>query len=736
MGLLAPLYALAALAVAGPIIFHLIRRQPQGQLQFSSLMFLTPSPPRLTRRSRLDNLLLLLLRALAIGLIAFAFARPYLRQESLLNTSLSGRNIVILIDTSASMQRDSVWLAALDKLDELIASMSSGDRAALYTIDDVLTPIVAFDSEQAGDGQSSQEAVRMAAKNLTPTWKRTELAEGLRTVADLLNSATISGKIQAGTDTEVVLISDLHTGCGLESLQGYPWPDSIRLDVRRVLPASPGNARPSLMASEAEDSEDSIRVRIENNAGSKDQAFELTWAAESGPITSGTSAAGSSRVQVPAGQVRVIPMAAQPTRADRISLIGDAWDGDNDVFVVQSEPELQRVAFLGLKQTKPEQDIGYFLGKAPLSTPLVRRELEVVEAASLPAITQDAQVKSIVLEPLSGVLEQAESLREFARGGGTVLVCLARENTDGAMAADLLERLLGVGGIKVSEARVKDFSLFGSIDYRHPVFSPFADPKYNDFSKIRFWSHRHVELPLDGTETLAASGPATPGAATPGAATPGAAAEARADTTLHVVARFDDNTPMLLEQTLGRGHIWVLTAGWHPAGSGLALSSKFVPIVMGILDPSGQTRRLQQTYEVGDRIPFSGELESVVDSQGRELGEDRFAMVGNQVRILEAGLFQLVGPDYSRTVAVQVPASESRLLPLDGDVFEQYGISLGAVKSDKQRREAARQMQVEELEGQQRLWQWLIAAGIIVLAVETLAAGWLTRRQLYPATST
>ena len=32
MGLLAPLYALAALAVIGPIIFHLIKRQPTGQV--------------------------------------------------------------------------------------------------------------------------------------------------------------------------------------------------------------------------------------------------------------------------------------------------------------------------------------------------------------------------------------------------------------------------------------------------------------------------------------------------------------------------------------------------------------------------------------------------------------------------------------------------------------------------------------------------------------------------------
>lgn len=75
MGLLAPL-ACCALAIAGPILFHLIRRQPQGRVLFSSLMFLRSSPPRLTRKSRLDNLLLLLLRVLALVMVALAFSRP------------------------------------------------------------------------------------------------------------------------------------------------------------------------------------------------------------------------------------------------------------------------------------------------------------------------------------------------------------------------------------------------------------------------------------------------------------------------------------------------------------------------------------------------------------------------------------------------------------------------------------------------------------------------------------
>ena len=170
MGLLAPLYALAALAVIGPIIFHLIKRQPTGQQRFSSLMFLSPSPPRLTRRSRLDNILLLLLRALAILLITAAFARPFFRQESLLDRSLDGRNIALLVDTSASMQRADVWASALEQATKLMNSLSPADRISLYTVDDALHPIVALDTERKTDSASQQKAVRAAVVGLKPTW--------------------------------------------------------------------------------------------------------------------------------------------------------------------------------------------------------------------------------------------------------------------------------------------------------------------------------------------------------------------------------------------------------------------------------------------------------------------------------------------------------------------------------------------------------------------------------------
>ena len=42
------------------------------------------------------------------------------------------------------------------------------------------------------------------------------------------------------------------------------------------------------------------------------------------------------------------------------------------------------------------------------------------------------------------------------------------------------------------EAADDDYVMLSQIDFRHPVFESMADPQFNDFTKIRFWSHRRL----------------------------------------------------------------------------------------------------------------------------------------------------------------------------------------------------------------------------------------------------
>src|SRR6478609_195444 len=125
---LAPLFLAGAAAVALPFIFHLIRRSSREKVVFSSLMFLEPSPPRITKRSRLEHLLLLLFRCAVLGLLAFAFARPFL-QKPLPAAAANDKNarVAILVDASGSMRREDLWNQARARAVEAVRQLKPTD---------------------------------------------------------------------------------------------------------------------------------------------------------------------------------------------------------------------------------------------------------------------------------------------------------------------------------------------------------------------------------------------------------------------------------------------------------------------------------------------------------------------------------------------------------------------------------------------------------------------------------
>ena len=131
MNFLYPLFLAGALAVVLPIVFHLIRRSSKDKVPFSTLRFLQPSPPRLTKKSRLEHLFLLLLRCLILVLLALAFARPYLEKAlDVANTAENPQRNLILLDASASMRRASLWEQAQDALVDQVNQIDSAALAA------------------------------------------------------------------------------------------------------------------------------------------------------------------------------------------------------------------------------------------------------------------------------------------------------------------------------------------------------------------------------------------------------------------------------------------------------------------------------------------------------------------------------------------------------------------------------------------------------------------------------
>ena len=79
------------------------------------------------------------------------------------------------------------------------------------------------------------------------------------------------------------------------------------------------------------------------------------------------------------------------------------------------------------------------------------------------------------------------------RAGGTALLVVSEPET----AASLVQFAEGISLADASPAGTKsatDFSLLGEIDFRHPIFASFSGPRYNDFTKVRFWKHQRFNI--------------------------------------------------------------------------------------------------------------------------------------------------------------------------------------------------------------------------------------------------
>src|SRR5208337_1726639 len=145
MNFLSPWFLVGALAVAGPVLFHLIRRSARERMPFSSLLFLRPTPPRATRRRKLEHIALLLLRCLGVLLLATGFARPFFpKDDASPPPAGEGRQTVVLLDTSASMRREGLWPKARAVARQYIEKASLADRVAVLTFDRQPRTLVSF----------------------------------------------------------------------------------------------------------------------------------------------------------------------------------------------------------------------------------------------------------------------------------------------------------------------------------------------------------------------------------------------------------------------------------------------------------------------------------------------------------------------------------------------------------------------------------------------------------------
>jgi hypothetical protein len=692
MSFLAPLFLIGAIAVGLPILFHLIRRTSKENIPFSSLMFLQPSPPRVTRRSRLEHIFLLLLRCLVICLLALGFARPFIQQPVTAEPAPEQiRRFVLLLDTSASMRREGLWSAATAKATDILKGLSPGDQVAVFTFDSRLRPLVSF--EQWAGMNSSDRAAQVESQiaAMKPGWFSTHLGNALTAAAEVFAEGDKKGQ-NLGL-RRIVLISDLQEGSRLDGLQGYEWPRGVEVQVETVAARRPTNAGLQWVAesSDAAASETNVavRIRVSNSSNAKNEQFQLHW--------DGVAGATPLDVYVPPGQNRIVPAPILPTNAtaDKLVLTGDDDDFDNTANIIQPRAEEINVLFLGDEPDEAAQPL-FYLKRAFQQTRRQAIKVNPRPAGMTIAATETAGTRLLVATdrlPDS----QAPALRNFVENGGTVLFVMKN-----AAAAASIGQLVDAGALTSEEITATNYIMLGSIDFEHPLFAPFSDPRYNDFTRIHIWKYRRLDA----------------------AKIPGS----------RVIVKYEGGDPALFEVAKGKGRVLVLTTGWQPADSQLALSSKFVPLLYAILDLAGGIKAIPTQFHVGDEVNLANLITvnptqpiTVQKPDGAQVslpaGETRFAQFD------APGFYTVTSAQPPLRLAVNLDAAESRTGALLADDLEKLGLPVKPreVNVTMQAGQKKR-LHDTELEARQKLWRWLTFAALVVLLGETWVAGSLTRR--------
>ncbi|AMV34285.1 hypothetical protein VN12_19325 [Pirellula sp. SH-Sr6A] len=706
MNFLSPLYALAALAVVAPVIFHLVRRRPKEKVTFSSLMFLAPAPPRLTRSSRIDHWVLLLLRAAALLLVAAAFSRPYWDTPTAGNALQSGVRRVILVDASASMRRDGMWSEAKARASEWIRKSAPGDVVAVYAFHERTEPLVSVsESMDTREGQRQPLALQ-AIDRLQPTWFTARLGQAIQSALDASQVDSDEDSESPPERIDLVVISDFQQSMKLDELASIAWPAGAQFHPV-ILPQSPkqaSNARAILLEDEAKSDPElsevaslipganaaTFRARVANGRDSENERFQLMWLDSQSKLLAGSPPLESTVLR---GKSQIVRLNSIPENAVCLELQGDSVPFDNRFYFAPKKRIAKSVLAIEPSRSEPIESLGFFLQQVPLGN--AKYDVILKQVISTDGVDEE-QWKDTVLAFASAQtsVQDLKKLRAFAESGGHVVWVWDQPATESANdLGGIYQQVFGANIGQITEANVKQYAMLERIQFSSYLFRSLSDPKFNDFTKIRIWRHRDVELSEPDK--------------------------------WQVLASFDNRMPAVFEQKVGAGSWTIFATGWQPIESQLALSSKFVPIIVNRIEASLPVASYANQMRVGEsiRVPAETILENVTN------GSTEVPRSNSEVEWFpkEPGLFRLVGPGESQSeIAVNIAESESEVAQHDLQRIAQTGVPLSEPGDGERNEGLQRQLRAVELESSQSSWRWLLCGVLGLIGFESL---WSLRRR-------
>ena len=682
MGFIAPLVLVGLATLAIPVFIHLIQRERKRVVQFPSLMFLRRIPYQSVRRRRIRDWLLLFMRLAALALIVMAFARPFFRRDALAAAAQNGaREVVILVDTSYSMEYGDRWTKGKAAARDAIARIATGDRASLVLFSSGAEVAV----RSSGDRGRLDAALAAAATGPGAT----RYAPALKLAGSLLGESALPRR-------EIILITDFQRR-GWEQTPGR---DDVKLPERTTLipvniaggDTSNLSVTPVSLQRTRFENHDRVAVTagVVNHSATPVSAATLTLEVDGQSIQSqktAVAAGGSSSVTFSPFTV------ASRNMRGTVKLPDDSLKRDNLFHFVVSPSEPVHAIVINRPGAEKE---ALFLSRALSIGESPRVEL----TARTPGTFTDADARQaavILLNDVQVPEELADRLVKFVASGGGLLIASGPHAT---WPSRLAETVPALPGDPIDRTTTTP-SRLGGLEYSHPVFELFRAPRSGDFSSARFYGYRAVLQPTGQT-----------------------------------LARFDDGTPALMERKTAAGRVLLWNSTLDLEWNDMPVKPVFLPFIHTLTKYLADFSEPPASLTVGQVIPAPRKMPGRGAATTRG-GTIAVAPSGARVSIeTEDGALELdeqgfydvrtqgAGADTATTLASNVDLSESDLSPLDPRELAAAvaGRGVGDIAGPGSGRPS------DEAQSQaQRLWWYLLVAAGLLLAGETLLSNRLSQ---------
>jgi aerotolerance regulator-like protein/VWA domain-containing protein len=685
MAFLTPFFFLGLGAIAIPVLVHLIQREKKRVVEFPSLMFVRRIPYQSVRRRRIRHWALLLMRAAAIALIVAAFARPFMRQGAVAAAAIGGaREIVVLLDDSASMGYGDHWARAQEAARGVVRGMTANDRATL-----VLFGKNAEENMRATADRSRLEAAIGTAKVSSGA---TRYGPALKLAESILSRSPIKRR-------EAVLISDFQRS-GWSGSEEVRFGESTTLSTVSV--ASPNTANLAVPSVSFARASFSGQERITVTAGLSNKGDA---ALTNVPVT--LTIDGH---EIQTERATVAAHASGSVSFTQFTLVGpnirgsvragvDPLPADNTFnFVLTPSAPVSLVVV----DNGERAGSSLFLSKALAigTTPLF--QVEATSASRMTPAMFDKRsfvvLNNTVYPPAAG----GSALKRFVERGGGVLVIAGDSTSWSPSDLDLLPGRLG----GIVDRMVGRSGSLGYLDYSHPVFEVFKAPRSGDFSAAHVFRYRSLQtIPTD-----------------------------------RVLARFDDGAVAAAEKKVGAGRVIVWTSTLDDSWTDIGVKPIFLPLVHQLVRHLAQYEQPASWFTVGQVLDLTQRAKSradriIVTPSGERIAQSSMGE-GNEglLELTEQGIYEIRSAAATtgtrpEAIAVNLDAAESDLNPMDPR--ELVAAVTGHASPVDVQPEQTQEMTREEAEKRQSLWWYLLLAGVGLLAAETAIANHLSRKERF-----